>query len=51
MGHMYVNLDEYSDIGTYWVALYIQNNDVTYFDSIGVEHVSKEIKYLLVIKA
>ena len=39
-----INLDEYSDIGTHWVALYIQNNDVTYFDSFGVEHISKEIR-------
>ena len=39
-----INLDEYSDIGTHWVALYIQNNDVTYFDSFGVEHIPKEIK-------
>ena len=39
-----INLDEYSDIGTHWVALYIQNNDVTYFDSFGVEHISKDIR-------
>ena len=24
--------------------MYIQNNDVTYFDSFGVEHIPKEIK-------
>ena len=39
-----INLDEYSDIVTYWVALYVHNNDVTYFDSFGVEHIPKEIK-------
>ena len=39
-----LNLDEYSDIGTHWVSLYIQNNDVTYFDSFGVEHIPKEIR-------
>ena len=39
-----INLDDYSDIGTHWVALYINNKDVTYFDSFGVEHISKEIK-------
>ena len=39
-----INLDEYSDIGTHWVALYVNNNDVTYFDTFGVEHISKEIK-------
>ena len=43
-GAYVINLDEYSDIGTHWVALYIQNNDVTYFDSSGVEHIPKEIK-------
>ena len=31
-----INLDEYSDIGTHWVVLYVQNNIVTYFDSFGV---------------
>ena len=29
-----INLDEYSDIGTHWVALYVQNNNVTYFNSL-----------------
>ena len=38
-----INLDECSDIGTHWVALYVQNNNVTYFDSFGVEHIPKEI--------
>ena len=42
-GAYIINLDEYSDIGTHWVAFYIQNN-VTYFDSLGVEHIPKEIK-------
>ena len=27
-----------------WVALYVHNNDVTYFDSFGAEHIPKEIK-------
>ena len=40
-GAYIINLDEYSDIGTRWVALYVQNNDVTYFDSFGVEHIPK----------
>ena len=44
-GRAYViNLDEYSDIGTHWIALYVLNDDVTYFDSLGVEHIPKEIK-------
>ena len=31
------------DTGTHWVALHVQNNNVTYFDSFGVEHIPKEI--------
>ena len=37
------NLDEYHDIGTHWVALYVNNKTITYFDSFGVEHIPKEI--------
>ena len=43
-GAYVINLDEYSDIGTHWVALYVHNNDVTYFDSFGIENILKEIK-------
>ena len=43
-GAYIINLDEYSDIGTHWVALWVNNNDVTYFDSFVVEHIPKEIK-------
>ena len=42
-GAYVINLDEYPDIRTHWVVLYIQNNDVTYFDSFRVEHITKEI--------
>ena len=38
-----ISLDEYSDIGTHWVALYVHNDDVTYFDSFGLEHIRKVI--------
>ena len=43
-GAYVINLDDYSDIGTHWIALYVLNNDATYFDSFGVEHIPKEIK-------
>ena len=39
-----INLYEYSDFGTHCVALYVSNNDVTYFHTFGVEHIPKEIK-------
>ena len=43
-GAYVINLDEYADVGTHWIALYAKNNEVTYFDSFGVEQVPKEIK-------
>ena len=46
-GAYVINLDEYLDIGTHWIALYVKNNNVTYFDSFGVEHIPKEIKIFI----
>ena len=43
-GTYVIYLDEYSDIGTPWIVLYALNNNVTYFDGFGIEHVPKEIK-------
>ena len=43
-GAYVVNVDEYSDIGTHWIALYVNSKTLTYFDSFGVEHIPKEIK-------
>ena len=37
-------------IGTHRVALYVNNNNVTYFDTFGVEHIPKEIKEFLANK-
>ena len=43
-GAYVINLDEYADVGTHWIALYVKDNEVIYFDYFGVEHVPKEIK-------
>ena len=43
-GAYVINLDEYSDDRTHWVALYNSNIEIIYFDSFGVEHVPKGIK-------
>ena len=43
-GAYIINLNEYSDIGTHWVALHVNNNYVHYFDSFGVEHIPEKIK-------
>ena len=42
-GACVINLHEYRDIGTQWVALYVNNKAITYFDFFGVEHIAKEI--------
>ena len=49
-GAYVINLDEYHDIGTHCVALYVNNKIVTYFDSFGVEHIPKEIVKFIVRK-
>ena len=42
-----INLDEYQSIGTHWVRLYVNSDNVTLFDSFGVEHIPKEIRKLI----
>ena len=46
-GACVINLDEYSDIGTHWVALYVNIKTATYFDSFGIEHIPKEIRVFI----
>ena len=43
-GAYVINLDEYSDIGTHWIALYLNNKSATYFDSFRIGHIPKEVK-------
>ena len=42
-----INLDKYESIETHWIALYVNDNNVPYFDSFGVEHILKEIRKLI----
>ena len=42
-----LNLDEDADVGTHWIAQYVKNIEIIYFDSFGVEHVPKEIEKLI----
>ena len=46
-GAYVINLDEYADVGTHWIALFCNRNEIVYFDSFGVEHIPKEIKKLI----
>ena len=41
-GAYVINLDEYADTGTHWIALFCKKNEIIYFDSFGVEHIPKE---------
>ena len=43
-GTFIINFDEYELVGTHWIALYGNDNNVTYFDSFGAERIPKEIK-------
>ena len=49
-GSYVINLDEYPDVGTHWIALYVRNNEVIYFDSFGLNMFLKKPKDLLDIK-
>ena len=46
-GAYIISLDEYTDVGTHWIALFCNKNEVVYFDSFGVQHIPKEIKNLM----
>ena len=40
-GTYVINLDECESVGTYWIALYVNGDNVTFFDSFGVEYIPK----------
>ena len=42
-----INLKDYDDIYTHWVAFHIKDDNTSYFDSFGSENVSNGIKKLL----
>ena len=43
-GTYVINLDENKSIGPRWIALYVHGDNVTYFDSLEVKHIPREIK-------
>ena len=43
-GSHVINLVEYADVGTHWIALSVKINEITYLDSFGVEHIPKKVK-------
>ena len=49
-GAYMINLDEYAEVGTHWIALYCRRSETVYFNSFGVEHVPEESKKFIGIK-
>ena len=43
-GAYIINLDEYANVGTHWIALFCKKNEIVYFDSFGVEYIPNQIK-------
>ena len=43
-GAYVINLDEYADVDTHWIALFCNKSGIAYFDSFCVEHAPEEIK-------
>ena len=39
-----VNLDEYADVGTHWIAVFCNRSEIVYFNSFGVGYFPEEIK-------
>ena len=46
-GAYVINSDEYENMGTQWVALFVKPKYTVYFDSFGIEHIPKEIKHAI----
>ena len=46
-GAYVINLDEYEYIGTHWITLYVNAENLTYFDSFGFEHIPKEFRKII----
>ena len=39
-----ISVAEFKSIRTHWIALYVNGDNIIYFDSFGVEHIPKETK-------
>ena len=46
-GTCVINPDEYTSLGTHWIALYMNGINVTSFDSFQVKHIPQETKKII----
>ena len=37
-----INIDEYESVGTHWIALFVNANNIVYFDRFRVEHIPRD---------
>ena len=49
-GAYVINLDEFRSIGTPWIALHVNGNNIIYFNNFGVKYIPKEIKIFIADK-
>ena len=42
-GAYVISLDEYKSLGSHWISLYVNVNNIVYFDSFRFEHIPKYI--------
>ena len=42
-----MNPHEYKSIGTHWIAVYVNANNIVCFDNFRVEHIAKENKKII----
>ena len=42
-GAYVINLDDYENADTHWVALFVKPEYTVYFNSFGIEHITKEV--------
>ena len=42
-GAYVINLDEYENMGTHWISLFVKPKYTVYYNSFGIEHIPKEI--------
>ena len=48
-GTYIINLDEYADVDTHWIALFFNRNEIVYFDSFVLNILLKKLKNLSIV--
>ena len=43
-GPYVTNLDEYADVDTHWIALYVKNTEIIYLTALGLRMFLKKLK-------